>query len=499
MKVIAALVAGIVMAVSCGGTSVQPGPEPTVAGCGTKAIFILANPGGLSCLDEAGRSLGKVVKLPDQSAPSTPAIHPSGTAFAFALTQQPDPKRGFGSDVYMVNLDGSNLHAIVLHEDNNVFYASPRFDSSGNVLYVHRRAAIITNGSYSGNEDNIVRIDLRTGESKRIIKDGADPTISPDGKMIVYVHLKDSQIDALWRADIDGSNPAPFLKTKDGFWYLQAPRFSPTECQLAFSAAGHTVGEASGGADVALRHGDASGKEAHLSIPSELREPGLDRVVDDREPLVVADECGLHGVDRELLHFREAQVCDVAEAAEFLRERDVRHEAIVGVHRHPETLLKKLADGMRLERRRRAGVDVAGGTELERDTLVAHIGGERSKARDTAGLDGHVLDKPYPVSDAVRAADLQRLPDGARTEALAGVDGDREVLAVAQLERVEVLLRRMPCLLARDVEADDALVAIVDGEPRHLERIGAIAHRADDLPQRNGVARFRSREALRDR
>ena len=54
MKLMTALLASIVVAVSCGGTSVQPGPEPTVAGCGAKAIFILANPGGLSCLDEAG-------------------------------------------------------------------------------------------------------------------------------------------------------------------------------------------------------------------------------------------------------------------------------------------------------------------------------------------------------------------------------------------------------------------------------------------------------------
>ena len=50
-----------------------------------------------------------------------------------------------------------------------------------------------------------------------------------------------------------------------------SPRFSPTDCQLAFSAAGHTVGESSGGADVAARRGgSASGKEAHLSIPSEI-------------------------------------------------------------------------------------------------------------------------------------------------------------------------------------------------------------------------------------
>src|SRR4051812_33031164 len=161
------------LAAACGGGGGTGATQSAEPGIGTKATFILANPGGLSALDDAGRFLGKIVKLPDQSAPSTPVLHPSGGAVAFALTQQPDAKRGFGSDIYTVNLDGTGLKPVLLHEDNNVFYASPRFDASGNVLYVHRRAAIIQNGSFVGNEDNIVRVDLRTMQSQKILKDGA--------------------------------------------------------------------------------------------------------------------------------------------------------------------------------------------------------------------------------------------------------------------------------------------------------------------------------------
>jgi Tol biopolymer transport system component len=267
-----ALVLAVATVSACGqlgtGSASQTG---AAGGCGTQATFILANPGGLTCLDETARSLGKVVPLPDQSAPSTPALHPSGKAIAFTLTQQPDPKRGFGSDIYIVDLDGTNLKPVVLHEDNNVFYASPRFDTSGNILYVHRRAAILQNGSFVGNEDAIERIDLRTGQATKIIKDGADPTVSADGKTLVYVHLKDNQIDALWRADIDGSNAAPLLKTKDTFWYLQAPRFSPTSCEMVFSAAGHSVSRSGAGSPVASRDGAPGGARlAHLNIPSEL-------------------------------------------------------------------------------------------------------------------------------------------------------------------------------------------------------------------------------------
>ena len=269
----ASLVGSLLLAIlvsACGGSG-APAASAVTPGCGSTATFILANPGGLSCLDDSARSIGKLAKLPDQSAPSTPALHPSGTLIAFALTGQSDPKRGFGSDIYTVNVDGSGLKALILHEDNNVFYASPRFDASGNVLYVHRRAAIIQNGAYVGNDDGIERIDLRTGQRTRLLKDGADPSISPDGKMLALVHLKDGQIDALWRADIDGSNAAPFLKTKDAFWYLQAPRFSPKSCQLILSAAGHTVSEAGPGAPYAMPRGAFGGPHlAHLSIPSEL-------------------------------------------------------------------------------------------------------------------------------------------------------------------------------------------------------------------------------------
>ena len=222
------------------------------------ASFVLANPGGLIALDNTARTLGRIVDLPAQSAPSAPALHPNGKSIVFALTAQPHPQRGFGSDLFVVNIDGTGLRAVVEHEADNVFYASPRFDGSGNFIYFHRSAAIIQNGSYVGKDDSLERLDLRTGDRKRLVKDGADPTISADGKSLVYVHLKDGQLDGLWRADSDGANARPFFRTTDAFWYLQAPRFAPASCEIVFSAAGHT----------AMRGG--GGKVAHLGVPSDL-------------------------------------------------------------------------------------------------------------------------------------------------------------------------------------------------------------------------------------
>src|SRR5205807_2440454 len=105
-------------------------PPPAATGIGLQANFVLANPAGLLALDSQGHTLGRIIDLPAQSAPATPALHPSGKSIVFALTQQPNKKTGFGSDLYTVNLDGTNFRALVEHEHDNVFYASPRFDAT---------------------------------------------------------------------------------------------------------------------------------------------------------------------------------------------------------------------------------------------------------------------------------------------------------------------------------------------------------------------------------
>ncbi len=206
--------------------------------------------------------------------PREPRRQPSGKSIVFALTGQPDKKTGFGSDLYFVNLDGTGYKPLVQHESDNVFYASPRFDSTGNMLYFHRRAAVIQNGAYVGNEDSLERLDLKTGERKRLLTDGADPTISPAGDRIVYVHLKQGYPDAIWMANIDGSSAHPYFKTKDTWWYLQTPRFAAKGCEIVFSAAGHAISGGSAprppGAVIAWGDGGALPPQAHLSVPSFL-------------------------------------------------------------------------------------------------------------------------------------------------------------------------------------------------------------------------------------
>jgi len=80
------------------------------------------------------------------------------------------------------------------------FYDTPRYDSTGTLLYFHRNAAIVKNGTYVGNESTIERLNLKTGERVRILTDAADSSLSRDCKLTAFIHLKDGQNVNVWVA-----------------------------------------------------------------------------------------------------------------------------------------------------------------------------------------------------------------------------------------------------------------------------------------------------------
>jgi hypothetical protein len=213
---------GLVLA-ACTST---PPPIPGTGGC-AKATFILANPGGLTCLDDTAKVLGRVVEVPPTAAPALPALSPDRKQVLFTLTVV-DPKNGFGTDIYAVNLDGTNLHSLVAHETENVFYDTPHLDPTSTTLYFHRSAAIVRNGAYVGNESTIERLDLKTGERTRLLTEAGDPSLSFDGKLLAFVHQKDGQNDNICcsRA-IPGSTSSPLASPRSATSSCSAPPATP--------------------------------------------------------------------------------------------------------------------------------------------------------------------------------------------------------------------------------------------------------------------------------
>lgn len=223
--------------------------------------FAFSSYSGLLALDAAGTPLGIITELPQASGiPTGLALARDGTRLVFSLTLAPHPTRGFGTDVYSLALEGTDLRPVLEHEAENVFYGAPTL-TKDQVLYVHRRAARTVNGQPAGNTDEIVQVDLRTGTRRLVMDNASDPALSPDGTYLVYVHMTSGAPAGLWRVNADGSGARPFLQSADTFWYLQTPRFSPDGSTIAFSAAGRTAGRAPG---------SAGGRQAHLGVPSYL-------------------------------------------------------------------------------------------------------------------------------------------------------------------------------------------------------------------------------------
>ena len=144
--------------------------------------------------------------------------------------------------------------------------------------------------------------------------------------------------------------------------------------------------------------------------------------------------------------------------------------------------LQEQADRVLGDRGDDPGVDVRRRAELEWDATVPHVARQSPELGHTIGFHRDVVDDADPVAEALGVAVLQRLPDRRQPERLAGVQGGVEVLALDELERVEVPSRRVAGLRAGDVEPAHPDVAVVHGELGDLERAGRGAHRREQRP-----------------
>ncbi len=279
MRGFAAIVAVVTLVGCQGGPQAGLGGQPSApneTGVGPRATFALATNTGLLGAAADGTILGRIVDLPAGSAPSGAALQPGGKTLFFALSQR-TPDVGFGSDIYSVNVDGTDLRPVVKRDQPNVFYASPTFDAKGN-LYVHRREGDVSGANmaaFQDVKDSVERVDPATGRRQKVLGDAADPTVAPAGTHIIYMKMDRGQTTDLWIATTDGSKAEKFLKTDDWFSFLQAPRISPDGRVVTWSSVPPVQPKKSLG----VPHGPAAGaggKLAHLDIPSELFVAPLD-------------------------------------------------------------------------------------------------------------------------------------------------------------------------------------------------------------------------------
>jgi hypothetical protein len=214
----------------------------------------------------------------------------------------------------------------------------------------------------------------------------------------------------------------------------------------------------------------------------------------------------LHGGSGQRGHALGVQVEQAGSDRVLLLERRAEHRRVVGVDADRDAGGDQGRQRVLVERGDRAGADVGGRADLERDAAVGQVGHEHRVLR---GRDA--------VADALGAEHVQRVPDGLRAGGLAGVrdaaqagrpgpveDGLELGPGYADLgptqtetdQAVGLLLERDPqgllgrrqARLARDVEAPAQLDAeLVAGAPaRVLDRRAELRRRDAPLHARIG-------------
>src|SRR5205807_7583112 len=129
---------------------------------------------------------------------------------------------------------------------------------------------------------------------------------------------------------------------------------------------------------------------------------------------------------------------------------------------------------------RGTGMDVADEANLQRNALVENILCQIAQLHGPAIDDRDVIDQARSMSDPMRPAILNCLPDRFLAIALAGVNRNIEILPLNVVKSVNMLFGRITTFFPGKIEADDSTLTKIHGEFRHLERYIHVAHGADD-------------------
>lgn len=184
-----------------------------------------------------------------------PAFSPDGRRLAFVLSTSPTAgQQDWGDNVYVANADGHDVKLVLQRDAAGVVIDSLAWSPDGTALiYGYFRAVYGSNSQVTSLIYQVRRVSLTDGSVTLLLDNASQPSLSWDGRQIIYVTYPSSDLNVtdLAIAGIDGSSPHAILTSQTGFQSYFAPHLSPDGKRLVFAAIGGPVAGAP-------RHGTAA-------------------------------------------------------------------------------------------------------------------------------------------------------------------------------------------------------------------------------------------------
>jgi hypothetical protein len=244
-----AAITAVAFIVACGDSDdvPEPGNSPVVEYEPGEGSLIISS---VNQIVERDLQSGDETVLLSSDEPSSFLLDaaPSADGTMIAYVHQPSPevidgRFDAGSDLWLMNRDGSSARPLFEHSDPNQLVRFPRWENEAHVL------AIVTELSTVDGITRVLytlqRFDVATGGRERVVENVLAFDVSPDGQSLVYSKFVQTG-EILTASSISGSNEIEVVGVDQMLQPFSYPRFAPDGELVAFASADQTGAVAPG-------------------------------------------------------------------------------------------------------------------------------------------------------------------------------------------------------------------------------------------------------------